>query len=117
MRRELREEWRCVGEMPKVHTREVYSVAWSGETGVLASTGGDGRVVLYGEEEKEEEEEKKKKEWKVLTVLEGAHGPYEVNHVTWCKRWDKGTERKGEEEMLVTTGDDGVVMPWEVRFS
>lgn len=110
MRRELREEWRCVAELPKVHTREVYSVAWSGETGVVASTGGDGRVALYGEEEKG-------KEWKVLTVLEGAHGPYEVNHVTWCKRWDKGTERKGEEEILVTTGDDGVVRPWEVRFS
>ena len=55
------------------------------------------------------------KRWKIVAVQENAHGPYEVNHVTWCKRYDADCERKGEEEMLVTTGDDGTVRPWKVE--
>ncbi|KAK3997100.1 WD40-repeat-containing domain protein [Cladorrhinum sp. PSN332] len=106
MRRELREEWVCVGELPRVHSREVYSVAWSKSGGVIATTGGDGRVVLYGEGEDGK--------WEVLGKVEGAHGAYEVNHVAWCRRWDGG--RRGEEEMLITTGDDGVVRGWEVKL-
>ncbi|KAK4223029.1 putative cytosolic iron-sulfur protein assembly protein 1 [Podospora fimiseda] len=105
MRRELREEWICVGELPRVHEREVYSVCWN-KKGVVATTGGDGKLVLYGED--------KEGKWKVLGQVEGAHGDYEVNHVVWCRRWDGG--RKGEEEMLVSTGDDGVVRGWEVKF-
>jgi len=73
----------------------------------VATTGSDGVMALYREEEGE---------WKLVDKVEEAHGPYEVNHVTWCKRWDAGTERKGEEEMLVTTGDDGVVRPWQVKI-
>lgn len=42
-----------------------------------------------------------------------AHGPYEINHVTWCRRFDAG--RNGdEEEMVVSTGDDGAVRAWAV---
>lgn len=108
VRREMREEWTCKAVLPRAHTRDVYSVAWSGESGMVATTGSDGVVVLYREEEDG---------WKVVARVEEAHGPYEVNHVTWCKRWDAGTERKGEEEMLVTTGDDGVVRPWQVRIA
>jgi hypothetical protein len=52
-----------------------------------------------------------------LGTVANAHGPYEVNHITWCKRFDPGAEHKGKEEMLVTTGDDGVVRPWQVRIS
>ncbi|KAK4165055.1 cytosolic iron-sulfur protein assembly protein [Cladorrhinum sp. PSN259] len=119
MRRELREEWVCVSELPRSHTREVYSASWSKDSGVIATTGGDGRVVLYQEEDKEEEGGGGGGgggRWKVIGSVSGAHGAYEVNHVVWCKRWDNGTERKGEEEMLVTTGDDGVVRGWEVKF-
>lgn len=108
VRREMREEWTCKAVLPRAHTRDVYSVAWSAESGMVATTGSDGVVVLYREEEDG---------WKVVARVEEAHGPYEVNHVTWCKRWDAGTERKGEEEMLVTTGDDGVVRPWQVRIA
>jgi hypothetical protein len=53
--------------------------------------------------------------WKILGTVKNGHGPYEINHVTWCKRFDGGTERKGIEEMLVTTGDDGTVRPWQLR--
>ncbi|KAK8006205.1 WD domain-containing protein [Apiospora marii] len=54
--------------------------------------------------------------WKILGTTDYGHGPFEINHVTWCKRYDVGCapERRGVEEMLVTTGDDGVVRPWQV---
>ncbi|KAK0741685.1 WD40-repeat-containing domain protein [Apiosordaria backusii] len=109
MRRSLREEWECKGELPKVHTREIYSVAWSGRTGLVATGGGDGMVVVY-------EEDGETGRWEVKARVEMAHGPYEINHVVWCRRFDKGVMEGREEEMLVTTGDDGVVRAWEVRM-
>jgi cytosolic iron-sulfur protein assembly protein CIAO1 len=50
----------------------------------------------------------------VLAVLQGGHGPYEINHVTWCTRYDAGKKEEGEE-MVVTTGDDGVVRAWGIE--
>ncbi len=134
MRRSLKEEWDCTAVLPKVHTRDIYSVAWSADTGLVASTGSDGILAVYAEDESaprdgvvmsspgaEEAAEigtpGPESNWRVLGTISNAHGPYEVNHVTWCKRFDPGAERKGTEEMLVTTGDDGVVRPWEVRVS
>ncbi|KAL2116916.1 hypothetical protein VTJ04DRAFT_9084 [Mycothermus thermophilus] len=114
MRRSLREEWECTAVLPRVHTRDVYSVAWSAETGLVASTGSDGVIAVYAEEE----EEGGPSTWRVLGTIAGGHGPYEINHITWCKRFDPGAgEGRGREEMLVTTGDDGVVRPWQVRIS
>jgi cytosolic iron-sulfur protein assembly protein CIAO1 len=143
MRRSLKEEWTCTATLPHAHTRDVYSVSWSAASGLVASTGSDGVVVLYGEDEEtknegeggdgptgaadgddvqmtngqgEEALEESRGAWRVLTRLPNAHGPYEVNHVTWCRRYDAGcpAERRGVEEMLITTGDDGVVRPWAV---
>ncbi|CAP71188.1 uncharacterized protein PODANS_6_5580 [Podospora anserina S mat+] len=108
MRQSLREEWEVKGVLPRVHTREIYSVGWSGESGLVATTGGDGLLVVY-------EEDEETKEWKVRAKVEGAHGPYEVNHVTGCRRSDKGAEGR-QEEMLVTTGDHGALRAWEVRI-
>ncbi|KAK3392602.1 WD40-repeat-containing domain protein [Sordaria brevicollis] len=126
MRRSLKEEWECTAVLPKVHKGDVYSVAWSNETGLLASVGSDGVLALYQETTKAEEDVEMTNGdapttpsaggWKVLTTVKSAHGPYEINHITWCKRYDAGSERKSEEEMLVTTGDDGVVKPWQVRI-
>ncbi|KAK3898822.1 putative cytosolic iron-sulfur protein assembly protein 1 [Staphylotrichum tortipilum] len=141
LRRSLREEWDCTAVLPKVHTRDIYSVAWSADTGLVASTGSDGIVAVYaevdesealsdksgGEQEGEDvvmtspspQQQQRKPTWKVLGTISSAHGPYEVNHVTWCKRFDAGAapERRGREEMLVTTGDDGVVRPWQARIA
>ncbi|KAK3386993.1 cytosolic iron-sulfur protein assembly protein [Podospora didyma] len=127
MRRSLREDWDCTAVLPQAHTRDIYSVAWSTATGLVASTGSDGIIALYGEnaptaaatsEEAPLEASAKAaaKGWQLLATVSNGHGPYEINHVTWCKRYDLGTERKGEEEMLVTTGDDGIVRPWQVRI-
>jgi hypothetical protein len=52
-------------------------------------------------------------EWHIVTTLPLAHGPYEINHAVWCGRFDGG--RKGEEEMIVTTGDDGMVKAWAIE--
>ncbi|KAL2259945.1 hypothetical protein VTK26DRAFT_6201 [Humicola hyalothermophila] len=132
MRRSLKEEWDCTAVLPKVHTRDVYSVSWSAETGLVASTGSDGVIALYEEVENSAQDSTNKtsdgdearnstptpvSNWRVLGTVSNAHGPYEINHITWCKRFDLGAENKGKEEMLVTTGDDGVVRPWQVRIS
>ncbi|KAF7552297.1 hypothetical protein G7046_g7452 [Stylonectria norvegica] len=133
MRRSAREEWTCTGELPKAHNRDIYSVAWSGDSGLVASTGSDGILALYKEDEQAPQEKDDhpmvnggqaangtapssslSSAWKLIATQENAHGPYEVNHVTWCRRFDAGSERRGEEEMLVTTGDDGTVRPWKV---
>ncbi|KAK7747009.1 Cytosolic iron-sulfur protein assembly protein [Diatrype stigma] len=151
MRRSLREDWECTATLPQVHTRDIYSVAWSAETGLVASTGSDGVIALYREEEGGEdsatggggsdskhmtddeaaaaeldgdvpmtnghpETQGNKTRWVLLSTTPNAHGPYEINHVTWCKRYDAGCppERRGRDEMLVTTGDEGIIRPWEV---
>jgi WD40 repeat protein len=56
------------------------------------------------------------KRWKIISTTPNAHGPYEINHITWCKRYDASCppERRGVEEMLVTTGDDGIVRSWQI---
>ncbi|KAK2771679.1 WD repeat protein [Colletotrichum kahawae] len=129
MRRSLREEWVCDAILPKAHTRDIYSVTWSADTGLMASTGSDGVIAVYREydgtrigtgnddeeaPEKARERPDKSGRWRVEATVPNAHGPYEINHITWCKRYDAGSERKGAEEMLVTTGDEGMVCPWQI---
>ncbi|KAI1210522.1 WD40 repeat-like protein [Annulohypoxylon truncatum] len=143
MRRSLKEEWECTAVLPQAHTRDIYSATWSPETGMVASTGSDGVIAVYAESTTSEagpngtvedeaaaeldgdvpmtnghaeEKPQESKKWKVVSTTSAAHGPYEVNHITWCKRYDQGCppERRGIEEMLVTTGDDGIVRPWQV---
>lgn len=102
------EDWVVEATLPKAHDRAIYSVNWSKRTGRVVSTGSDSRVVVY--------EEKKgangQAEWQIVATLAQGHGPYEINHATWCPRFDGG--RKGEEEMIITTGDDGKVMAWSL---
>lgn len=125
-----RENWTCVATLPPIHTRDIYSVTWSGASGLVASTGSDGVLAVYGEVDEEPEpdmstedmegggpDKERKGSWRLLAALSNAHGPYEINHVTWCRRFDPGTDRKDIEEMLVTTGDDGTVRAWKVEVS
>lgn len=142
MRRSLREDWVCTAVLPTVHRRDVYSAAWSAASGLVASTGSDGIIAVYKEdvsapsgasspvtdgtvpsehagngEAATVKDSFGSTRWRVVSSLENAHGPYEVNHVTWCRRFDSGTENHGVEEMLVTTGDNGVVKPWQLIAS
>ncbi|KAH8677767.1 WD40-repeat-containing domain protein [Xylariales sp. PMI_506] len=143
MRQAITETWECTAVLPTAHTRDIYSAAWSAESGLVASTGSDGLVALYREEDDGSAPqttdaeaaaeldgdvqmtnggpapvaaEGNSKTWRLLTTIPNAHGPYEVNHITWCKRYDPGcpADKRGVEEMLVTTGDDGIVRPWQV---
>ncbi|PNY23164.1 putative cytosolic iron-sulfur protein assembly protein 1 [Tolypocladium capitatum] len=134
MRRSLREEWTCTAVLPKAHDRDIYAAAWSGASGLVASTGSDGIIALYRELEPPLQSstaagtngdppvtnghaESPAASWELLASVPNAHGPYEVNHITWCRRYDAGSTRRGEEEMLISTGDDGVVRPWEVKLA
>lgn len=123
----LEETWIEEAELPIRHDRAIYSVAWSKKSGLIASTGGDGRIVVYAERAvaasdamdtreagdavpADEEEGRTKTEWVVIREIEAAHDIYEVNHVCWARRADrKGGE---SEEVLLSTGDDGAVRVW-----
>lgn len=110
------ENWKRTATLPKVHDFPIYSLEWSKNSGRVVSTGRDGKVVVYEEKTKGRTSVggEIETEWVVIGVLEGGHGPYEINHVTWCTRYDTGKSKKGEE-MIVTTGDDGVVRAWAVQ--
>jgi WD40 repeat protein len=112
MRRSLREEWTCTATLPSAHKRDVYSAAWNPSSGLVASVCSDGTLGLYAEDATADPSTS----WRLLTSIPNAHGPYEVNHVAWARRYDAaaGPEKRGIEDMLVTTGDDGVVRLWEV---
>ena len=53
-------------------------------------------------------------EWVVVTELENAHDVFEINHVVWARRADRGKRKEGEE-IIVTTGDDGAVKVWSLE--
>jgi cytosolic iron-sulfur protein assembly protein CIAO1 len=87
------ETWKPDITLPRIHDRVLYSVAWS-ESGLIASTGGDGKIVVY---------EEKDGKWVIKAVKEAAHGVCEVNCVIW-----------GEHNTLWSTGDDGIVRKWQL---
>ena len=162
------EDWIEEVQLPKMHSRPIYAIAWS-KNGRVVSTGGDGAIVVYeerwrttrgdvesktteahgggvegpevngesksdgaelmevvtketgstseanGQQEKpaETEEVAEATEWVVVAQTEGAHGVFEVNHVAWAPRRDKnGGSNPEQEEVIVTTGDDGTVKVW-----
>jgi WD40 repeat protein len=94
----------------------IYSTSWSKKSGRVASTGGDGKIVIYEETTKGRTRVggEIEREWVIVGILAGGHGPYEINHVTWCTRFDSAKAEDGEE-MIVTTGDDGVVRAWAIE--
>ena len=113
--------------LPHAHELPVYAVAWSKRTGLVASTSADGRIAIYEERFVPSEQEQQqadsdamdttsgdvlRTEWVLVGVQDGAHGIYEINHVAWAKRADRGSD--GEEEVLVSTADDGSVKVWTV---
>lgn len=135
----IEEDWVEEAQLPQRHERAISTVAWSKRSGRIVSSGGDGKIVVYEErwrsrgfsssaalpsngevsnfETDHDVENGEVKlndgatEWVVLAELEGAHGVFEINHVCWARRADRG-KRSGEEEIVVSTGDDGVVKTW-----
>ena len=162
------EDWIEEARLPVVHSRPIYSVAWS-KSGRIVSTGGDGSIVVYEErwrhsgnnaettipgaqddsiDEVENNGEPKANDaepmedrtgtdvvaedakghaapisesdpgphatdWVIVAQMEGAHGVFEVNHVAWAPRKVKaGGSIPEQEDLIITTGDDGVVKVW-----
>lgn len=94
---QLSEEWVHEATLPAVHTRAVYSVAWSSTSGRIASVGADGQLVIYAQ---------RGDDWTIQQTIPTSHGVYEVNCVIWAPNYtDDG-------ELLITAGDDGKVNIW-----
>lgn len=138
----IEESWEEEAILPRVHDLSIYTVAWSKRTGLVASVGADGRIVIYEEQimptttissrndqEEAMQEDKEagaeaeamemdspaqRTKWSIIASLQGAHGVYEINHVAWARRADRGRRQDKEEEVLVTTGDDGSVKVWGI---
>ncbi|SMR63974.1 unnamed protein product [Zymoseptoria tritici ST99CH_3D1] len=119
---EFEEDWFEEDRLPKVHERPVYSVSWSAKSGLVVSTGSDGKIVVYREVEVSGKEDVEMSDdasppsasstkWVVVAEWENAHDVFEVNHAVWAPRVDKG-KRFEDEEVIVTTGDDGEVKVW-----
>lgn len=66
--------------------------------------------------------------WRVVAQADAVHGVFEVNHVTWCP-WPKPRQQAGvpsmaqaeddvaeQAELIVSTGDDGDVKIWDLKF-
>lgn len=128
------EEW--VGEvrLPQIHERAIYSVSWSKKTGRVVSTGSDGKIVVYEERWKSTAAPAEADgaasgdvamtngfangdsltEWIAVAELENAHDVFEINHVCWGPRADN-QRRSADEEIIVTTGDDGEVRVWTLE--
>ena len=124
------EEWVEEARLPQLHDRPIYAVSWSKKTGRVVSAGSDGIIVVYEERWRRDkpvdiemantvpeaangatEQPTSATEWVVVAQIENAHDVFEVNHVTWAPRYDKG-KRSADEEIVISTGDDGDVKAW-----
>ncbi|KAH9881171.1 Cytosolic iron-sulfur protein assembly protein [Plenodomus biglobosus] len=119
------EDWSQEAVLPQAHERAVYSVSWSHITGMIVSAGSDGKIIVYKERWRQQQASNdaqsiemdldsaltKPTEWVVVAELFSAHDVFEINHVTWAKRADKD-KRWQDEEVVLSTGDDGEVQVW-----
>jgi WD40 repeat protein len=99
------EVWELESTLPELHSRAVYSVSWSEQSGRIASIGSDGQLIIYEEQKSSNGDSK----WLVVATRELAHGVYEANTVEWCKSFTDGGY-----ENLITGGDDGNVNVWSI---
>ncbi|KAL9626908.1 MAG: hypothetical protein Q9164_007763, partial [Protoblastenia rupestris] len=74
----------------------------------------EGTLKMDGVEPREDQSTR----WRIIAQVDAAHGVYEVNHVTWAKKprsRQLEQEEGEEEELIITTGDDGAVKVWELK--
>lgn len=115
------EDWYEEATLPKRHERAIYSVSWSHITGLLVSAGSDGKIVvckeLWSNGTTASGDASTSMfgltEWVVVAELFAAHDVFEINHVTWASRSDKGAAEN--EEVVLSTGDDGEVRVWRLE--
>ncbi|KAH9926733.1 WD40-repeat-containing domain protein [Fomitopsis serialis] len=109
-------KWECV-KVLEGHERSVYSVSWGkgkgtgdGSLGWLASTGGDGLILVWelSVASPAQGGGKSTLSEKTIARLPSAHDVADVNSIVWCPR-------EGYEDMFSTAGDDGIVKVWQVK--
>jgi cytosolic iron-sulfur protein assembly protein CIAO1 len=117
------EVWQQDAILPRMHSRSIYAIAWSRVTGMIVSCGGDGNILVYEEARGSDQKQDvqmhgmdlngttPRTAWRVVAQMEGAHDDYEINHVCWARRQDRDKQWEGEE-VILSTGDDGVVRVW-----
>jgi WD40 repeat protein len=119
------EDWYEETILPQLHERAIYSVSWSRVTGLIVSAGSDGKIIVYKERWRGHAENgvngegmevagaatQSPTEWVIVAELFSAHSVFEINHVCWARRADKG-KRADAEEVVLSTGDDGEVRVW-----
>lgn len=131
----IEEDWVEDMRLPQAHQRSIYAISWSKATGRIVSCGSDGRIVVYEERQKCDTDMKdaadsqtpqgevtvnapgtsqSPTEWVIVAEYEDAHDVFEINHVAWASRADKGKQYDGEE-VIVSTGDDGEVKIWALE--
>ena len=130
---DFEEEWVEEATLPQMHEMAVYAVNWSKKSGRIVSTSSDGKIIVYEERWRGSKgsdgdvpmtdttpgpevngtgnRSDSLTEWVVVAEAENAHDVFEVNHVVWAARADKD-KRRDDEEVVVTTGDDGEVKVW-----
>lgn len=117
------EVWTEDAVLPLLHSRTIYAISWSKSTGLLVSGGGDGNIFVYkeyknhisqveqGPDDMELEGQPSTASWKLVAQMNESHGDHEINHVCWARREDPN-RRHNKEEIILSTGDDGVVRVW-----
>ncbi|QDS76586.1 hypothetical protein FKW77_007356 [Venturia effusa] len=107
----IEEDWYEEAKLPQTHERAIYAVDWSQRSGMIVSTGSDGKIIVYKERWKASTDPEIATEWYVVAELEASHDVFEANHVCWALRRDKNRKRD-DEEVIISTGDDGEVKVW-----
>jgi WD40 repeat protein len=125
----IEEDWYEEMRLPQAHDRAIYSVSWSPRSGRVVSTGSDGKIVVYEERWRQthtpiendangaaadNQASTSPTEWVVVAELENGHDVYEINNVCWTNRRDRD-RKNDDEEMIITTGDDGEVKAWTLE--
>lgn len=117
------EIWQQDSILPQMHSRSIYAIAWSQATGMIVSCGGDGNIFVYREardnhanqdaqmQGMDSDGEAPTTTWQLIAQMGGAHNDYEINHVCWAQRQDRDKTEENEE-VILSTGDDGVVRVW-----
>ncbi|KAJ1924624.1 Cytosolic iron-sulfur protein assembly protein [Tieghemiomyces parasiticus] len=103
--------WKCVRTLKDLHTRCIYSVAWSKVHGRVASAGGDNAIVILDPTTptaKEGTERPSVPDFEVGHRQLAAHGVSDINCVQWNPAARYAT-------LLASAGDDGVVRIWQAE--
>lgn len=103
--------WEREAVLPRSHQGDIYTVAWSKDSGRIASAGEDGNIIVYSQIQSSATNDHVQHSatggWVIEAEKVSAHGVYEINHLLW------GGMRNGVE-VLFSCGDDAQTNVWSV---